>query len=296
MARRRGALTVSIVGAGKVGSALALLLRNRGIRVASVISRNKTSARKAASLAGCRQYSNRYSDIHPDTDFLLLAVSDDEVNTAAREIAASARVDFRRLACAHTSGILTSDELKPLARLGTMVFSLHPIQSFPGGFSRRQQLEALKGISYGVEGSPKAIRFATTFVRRIGGKMFRVPKERKILYHLACVFASNYSVSMLSVVGELTKGVSKAASLKHFEKLTESSIKNTYRTSPHGALTGPIARGDVRSVRKHFSQLEGKRKHLKNLYKMLGRYALELAKRNRQLTTKQIRQLKSALK
>jgi predicted short-subunit dehydrogenase-like oxidoreductase (DUF2520 family) len=185
--------------------------------------------------------------------------------------------------------------LRPLARLGSATFSLHPIQSFPGKLSRRQQLGALEGISYGVEGSAKAELFAKRIVRRIGGKMFRVPKDAKILYHLACVFASNYSVSLLGMVEELSKSVSKPELTAHLQKLVESSIRSVFKTSPRQALTGPIVRGDVATVRRHLARLRGTHKHLKNAYKILGQYALTLAKQDKRLTPKHIRRMKTAL-
>ncbi|MCI0706879.1 MAG: DUF2520 domain-containing protein [Ignavibacteriae bacterium] len=295
MAKHSAALRVSIVGAGNVGSAFASLFRSKGIRVLSVISKHRSSARAAARRAECKRYSDRLSDVHPDTNFLLLAVPDGSIRSIAREIARSAPLDFRRVFVAHTSGALTSEELRPLQELGASTFSFHPIQSFSGTFSRTQQLKAFEKISYGVESSPRTIRFAKHIARRIGGKILHVPKEGKILYHLACVFASNYSVVLFSVVEQLLNVFGNAASMQHFRRLVETSIENVFRYSSRKALTGPIARGDVATVQAHLQSLVGRNKHIRHAYNVLGRLAFELAKREKKLSPAQIRALKAIL-
>ncbi len=292
MARTKGSLNISIVGAGRVGTTLAVLLRRKGYRIASVISRKRASAQRLASLVGCTVSSHRLSDLHPGTRFLLLTTPDEAITPVAREIAKKAPLNFSRLSVAHTSGVLTSDELQPLRRKGATAFSLHPIQSFPGGNSLPEQLRAMKGISYGVEGRAKAIQFASTVVSRLGGRFLYVPKEQKISYHLACVFASNYSVALLGAVEELAKGFAAQPGLQHFQKLIESSVKNTLRTSPQKALTGPIARGSIRVIQRHVDELGRKHPNLRKLYKSMGRIALELALRERAIPLRTVRRLR----
>jgi len=295
VAKHTASLNVSIVGAGKVGTALAMLFRRKGVRVVSVISRHRASARRTAILAGCKRYSHRFTDVHPETHFLLLAVSDNELKHAAREIAGSASLKFSSLFVAHTSGALTSDELQPLSRLGSTVFSFHPMHSFPGKVSPLKQVRALAGVSYGVEGSPKAIRFARRIVRKIGGNLLRVPKEGKILYHLACVFASNYSIALIGVVDEMAKGFTHESLKKHFKKLTVSSIENAFQFSPAKALTGPLVRGDVQLIRAHLKKLTGERKDLQRLYKALGQVALRMAAQEHVISKRRILQLRKIL-
>ena len=293
MRNRRGSVRVSIVGSGRVASALALLFKSKGIPVVSVISRRKVFARRLASLIGCRLASDRLSDIHPDTNFLLLAVPDDVIVSLAKEISLLTTLDFPHLYCAHTSGIQTSNDLAALAKRKVIVFSLHPMLSFPANLTRREQLEALKNVSYGVEGSLNATRFANRLIHRLGGNMFRIPKEAKILYHTACVFASNYEVALLGVVESLVRTISKTAPLAHFRKLTESSIANAYRKTPAKAITGPAVRGDLRTVRHHRRELAHTKKKLVNLYTMLGRVALELAVRDKRITRAQAKKMQS---
>ena len=294
MARRSRSLKVSIVGAGSVGTALALLLKRKGYRIVSVISRHRASARKAARLVGCKRFSHRIADLHPGTNFLLIATSDESIGTVAEQISALP-LHYPTVAAAHTSGFLTSDELRSLRRKGATVFSFHPIQTFPHRLSAPDQLRNLKGISYGVEGSPKAIAFARRLITRLGGTMLRVPKEQKISYHLACVFASNYPVALLGAAEELSAGFAQAPRLNHFHRLIESSINNAVRLSAGKALTGPIARGSLQTVSAHLKQLKAKHRHLESFYKTVGLYALELAVRGRKISPTMVKSLRKIL-
>lgn len=267
-------------------------MRKKGFRIVSVVSRTKTAARRLAALVGCRNYSQNLADLYPSTDFLLIATDDEAISTIARSIARSAPLNFSKLVAAHTSGLLTSDELVSLKQKGATVFSLHPIQTFPRQRTLHQQLRALRGISYGVEGSPAARRFARTMVARLGGRMLEVPKDEKISYHLACVFASNYTVALLGAVHDISR---KFAAFRHFEKLVRTSVENTFELTPQRALTGPIARGSVNALRRHVAGLRAKHRGLLELYKTVGLYALELARRGHTVPRKTMGRLKQIL-
>ncbi|HEY4612820.1 MAG TPA: Rossmann-like and DUF2520 domain-containing protein [Bacteroidota bacterium] len=297
MAQRAPSRKVSIIGAGNVGTALAALCRRKGLSVVSVISRNREDARRAAALGGCQRFFSRdIADLHPTTNVLLIAVSDAQVRSVAREVAHNTQLDFSHLYAAHTSGILTSNELSALERQGAVVFSFHPMQSFPTRDPSAAQVKTLEGITYGVEGSPKAVRFARQLARQLGGISLRVPKEQKILYHLACVVASNYSVALLGAIEDIASGFVSGHSLQHFRKLIESSIEHSLRLTPQKALTGPIVRGDRQALQAHLAQLTGKRRHLRQLYKILGLYALSLAEREKHFSRLQLKQLKTILR
>ncbi len=283
------------MGAGPVGTALGLLLKRKGHRIVSVISRRRTSARRTASVLGCSRFSHRIADIHPETNFLLITTSEESVHQVAEE-ASRLPLRFSDLVAAHTSGLLTSDELRPLRKKGAVVLSLHPMQSFPRNVPPVEQLQSLKQISYGVEGSSKAMTFAHRLVTNLGGRVVQVPKEQKISYHLACVFASNYSVALMGAVDESSSGFAAAPRLRHFRRLFESSLENALRLSPRTALTGPIARGSITTVKAHLRELKKKQPRLESLYKMLGLYALELVVQARRISPSKAKELKRLLR
>jgi predicted short-subunit dehydrogenase-like oxidoreductase (DUF2520 family) len=292
---RRSSLQISLIGAGAVGTTLAVLLSRQGNhRIVSVISRDVRDARRSAKLLGCDLFSHSISDISPLTEFLLIATPDESIRNVAHAISKLRHLNFRNLQACHVSGALSSDALKPLARKGTLVFSFHPLQTFSPHNSIRRQLASMKDVSYGVEGSAAAKRFAKKLTKDLGGRMFPVPKEEKILYHIACVIASNYLIALEGLVEELVGRLGSRSGLTHFRRLIESSISNGIRLSAAKALSGPIARGSGDIVRRHLKRL-GRKKDLRSLYQLLGLQTLKLAVRGTRLTREQARELKMIL-
>lgn len=277
-------LHVSIIGAGKVGTTLAALLHRNGYDIASVISLHRSSAKRCARLVRCSKYSSNIADISPLTQFILIAVPEENIQQVAQRLSKVRAIDFSRLYVAHTSGVLSSEALKPLAAVGAKTFSLHPIQSFPRNISLTKQQHMMNGVPYGFEGSSRHIAFAKRIVRALNGRFLVVPKEKKILYHIACVFASNYVVSVLGALEELAGELRFSKPLKPFERLMKSSMENALRDGAVNALTGPVSRGSIETIKLHLNELSGNKK-LKKLYRSLGAQALELARRQGKLTS-----------
>jgi predicted short-subunit dehydrogenase-like oxidoreductase (DUF2520 family) len=132
----------------------------------------------------------------------------------------------------------------------------------------------MRGIWYGIEVEPGAVARARTLVRDFGGIPLRVPKEGKILYHLACVFASSYPVALLGAIEELTASFLKPPRLRVVRKLLATSIDNAMKRGPAKVVTGPLVRGSDKTVRAHLKQLRRKGPHLIELYVAMARYLL----------------------
>jgi predicted short-subunit dehydrogenase-like oxidoreductase (DUF2520 family) len=287
--------TITIVGAGVVGTTLALLLRKAHFSIVSVISRKKTTARQLAQLVHCKNFSNDVAEIHPDTKILLLTVSDSSIAKVAAQISQNPKLDFKSFIVCHTSGSLTSDELCTLQLKGAEVFSMHPIQTFPKGITASRQLQRMKGIWYGIEGNSKAIRCAKNLVRVLGGNAIIIPKEEKILYHIACVLASNYTVALLGAVEKLLQNTTLPLSLRQLQPLVTASVENAINIGARRALTGPVARGDELLIRKHAAALQRFDKNILKLYQTLGLQALEMAVEDKKVSTRAAQQIKKLL-
>ncbi len=285
----------SVVGAGRVGTALGVMLARRGHTAASVVSSDTTDARSLGRRVKCVRCSNSLEDVSSESQLILLTVPDEAIAGVGERLADLHHLRFDRLHVGHTSGVLTSDVLTPLHSKGAKVFSLHPVQSFPKRVSLDNQLRSMGGIYYGYEGDPGSTRFAKKLVLELGGKFLQVPKEAKILYHLACVFASNYTVAALGVAEELSRVLGKGEGIGYLEKLIESSIENALKASPVEALTGPVVRGSSATVQLHLLELSAKFPELVPLYRELGRYVLRLAEKKNELTPEKIGQLKKIL-
>jgi predicted short-subunit dehydrogenase-like oxidoreductase (DUF2520 family) len=252
MAVRRK-LNVTIIGAGKVGSVLGRVLVEEGARVVGVISRTRSSARKGASFIGAQSFSSRLSDIPPSTDLIYLTTPHGAVEEVARALARLEHLRFSGIAVCHASGMYTAEALGPLGERGATLFSFHPLQTFPRDFHARDILPTARGIYYGVDGSPKGIAFARRLAKILKGKVLRVPPEFRILYHAACVVASNHLTTMMAVVQVMAEhcGMRPGDLSKVFGPIVGATLRNIACSSPADALSGPIARGGVETLHRH---------------------------------------------
>ncbi len=285
-------LNISIIGAGKVGTTLARTLFRAGHRIVGVVSLHKRSAITCGRLVKCRNCSDDVSIIPSATNVVLIAVPDSAIRGVADTLAVVHDLPFERMFVCHTSGALTSDELKPLGQRGAHTFSFHPIQTFPKEESLSDQIASMAGVTYGVEGSKYGLGMARRLVRHLGGNLLVVPKDAKIVYHLACVFASNYSVTLLGALESVAK-LLKQKRTTPFEKLLHTSLENALKFGAAKALTGPIVRGDVDVIAKHIAAIRDPK--LRSLYRSLGAYALGIARKEHRLTREKNARLKSLL-
>ena len=258
---------VSLVGAGRVGSALARGLAAEGYRIVSIISRSGKSGLALARSVKCKKVSTVPADIDPSTEIILIAVPDAALDRVAADIARVKGLPFGKLIVMHTSGALSSEHLKPLAAKGASTASFHPMQTFPA----RNRSVKLQGIAFGVEGTERALARAELMARALGASTVTIDPALKPLYHIACVFSSGYLVILLKTIQEL------AVALKIprpwtgvFGPLMTSAMQNTIRTSPADALTGPAARGDIATVELHLRALQERAPHLLPLYTVAG--------------------------
>jgi predicted short-subunit dehydrogenase-like oxidoreductase (DUF2520 family) len=188
----------------------------------------------------------------------------------------------------HSSGAASVTVLEPLAELGFHTLSLHPLQSFAAG---EGQADVLQDVPFAVTASDAvAEAFGNTLVRRLGGRPFLLSDAQKGRYHLAATVASNLLVALESQATELMNeavGASTAAAgtqaavappaLDILGPLVRTTLANVLRLGPERALTGPVARGDVTTVRTHLALLADYPERFATAYRALSLQALALA-------------------
>jgi predicted short-subunit dehydrogenase-like oxidoreductase (DUF2520 family) len=282
----------SIVGAGRLGTALGAALVKRGWRVEAIVDREAPAARESRRLIGAGRASTSPAAAAKAKGLVIISVPDAAVAGAARELA-RASGSWPGRGVFHTSGLLTAGALGPLAARGALVASLHPVQSFP-----RKDLPAsvFRGITWGIEGSPKAVKAATGIVRALGGHVLFLAEQDKALYHAACVLASNALVALEGTAAGLLEGagVGQAEALRTLLPLAQGTLQNVKSLGLEGALTGPVLRGDIETVRRHLAALRAD-PEARKVYRILGRQALGLAVSGRGLPAGKIRALKRLL-
>jgi predicted short-subunit dehydrogenase-like oxidoreductase (DUF2520 family) len=278
--------TVAIVGPGRLGTALAVELKRAGYRVREIVSRTASaSQRKARELAGVtRARATTSETARLDAGLIWFCVPDREISGAARQLAP--RASWKRKLVFHSSGALTSDELNVLRRRGAAVAAVHPLMTFVRG-----TIPSLQGVPFGVEGDVVAVRAARGIVRRLGGQLFAVPKNKKPAYHAWGTFTSPLLVAMLVTMEQVARaaGLSKAAARQYMLPIVRQTLANYARLGPAEAFSGPIVRGDAAIVHKHLRILR-KVPGSGEVYVALARAAL------RHLPVRNRRQLERALR
>ncbi len=269
-------LPVTIIGAGAVGSALALALWKKKYPVRIVLSKNGRSAKTLGRSVHAMHASLRsMKDLETD-GMIFIAVPDDGISNVVRTLARRGD-DFSRSVVFHTSGALSSKALSLLKLRGAATGSFHPLQTFPKSHSASERLQ---NIWVGIEGDKKAIGVGIKIAHEVGAWPFILSSEQKALYHIAAVFSSNYFITLLSIVEELGKRIhlSRRETVSIFEPLILQSLENVKQYSAASALTGPIARGNVNTLKRHRDELERKgMKHIARLYSALAKETSRLA-------------------
>lgn len=286
-------MNVTIIGAGKVGSVLGKLLVEHGDAVTCVVSRSYESARRAGRYLDCSNVSTSVDSIPHDTDLIFISTPHKAVGSVARQLARLDHLNFRRVAVCHASGMLTARVLDPVRRRGATVFSFHPLQTFPRDFRPRDIVKSVRGIYYGVDGSPKGLRLADRLARALGGKTIHIPPNLRPFYHAACVVASNHLTAMMSILEQMFQRlrVKNMSFYPAFKPIIMATLKNIEGTSPAHALSGPVARGGVDTVAEHCTSVRRSAPELLPYFVRLTFETVRLASRKGSIDKAQARAL-----
>ena len=272
--------TVSVVGSGRLGTALAIALESSAYSILAVVAQHPSRARKAAALLRRSTLALSANQIEklPHSDFILITTPDDSIADVARQLAVSQQGVARGRTVLHTSGALSSDVLLPLADTGFHVGSIHPLVSVSDA---RTGAKALRGAFYCVEGDKVALRVARSIVADLKGEGFSVSSDMKALYHAAAVMASGHFVALLDIAVEMlfACGLNKVRAREVLLPLMRSTVENLSNHEPARALTGTFARCDAATVQRHLAALrELESKDPLAAYILLGRRSVELAR------------------
>ena len=270
--------TVSVIGLGRLGTALAIALDSAGYEIVSLVGRRRPKLPKASRLleVSCLRLVTKELDKGPVGDLIIVSVPDDQIPTVADslvEIKANGNPTVL-----HTSGALSSKVFASLAANSWHTGSLHPLASVSDAVSG---VEALKRAYWCVEGDATAIRVAKRLVGDLGAHSFSLKSEDKPLYHAAAVMSSGNMTALFDVALEMLErcGVSRRTSQRMLLPLLESNTINLSRSGPEDALTGTFARGDLQTVKLHLAVLANKNlDEARNLYQILGEHALRMGR------------------
>ncbi|WP_237320165.1 Rossmann-like and DUF2520 domain-containing protein [Streptomyces sp. JJ36] len=246
---RPARLTVGVVGAGRVGPALAAALRLAGHRPVAASGVSDTSRRRAeALLPGVPLVEP--AEVLARAELVLLTVPDDALPELVSGLAATGAVRPGQL-LVHTSGRYGTGVLDPAVRAGALPLALHPVMTFTG---TSVDVQRLAGCAFGVT-APEELRLAAeALVIEMGGEPERVAEEARPLYHAALALGANHLVTLVAQSMELLRASGVSAPDRMLGPLLGAALDNALR-SGDAALTGPVARGDAGTVAAHVAEL-----------------------------------------
>ena len=251
--QRRAPLRVGVVGAGRVGAVLAAALRAEGHEIVSVAGESDASRTRIEHLLP-HVLVDKPTAVARECDLLLLTVPDDMLPNVVSMLAASGAIHPGQYVV-HTSGRHGLAVLDEAARVGARPVALHPAMTFTG---TDVDLPRLTGCVFGVTAGEAEREITERLVADLGGRAMWVAEDRRTLYHAALAHGANHLVTLVAQAREMLEAAAgddgahdPADTLR---PLLTAALDNALRDGD-AALTGPIARGDVNTVRAHLDEI-----------------------------------------
>ena len=265
-------MKIGIIGAGKVGISLGYVLRSNGIDVIGISDVTHEALDTARGFLGVDTlYTADNKRIVDACDVIAIAVQDRLIGEAAQSIATKTG-DLSGKLFFHTSGADSSSILKPLEQKGAHVGSLHPLQTFP---DIESAIDVLPDTSIFIEGDDRARDVLRFIGENLGAKVYVISGEDKVYYHLAAVFVCNLFSALMQAGADIMKRID--INFEPFIPIIRATMKNIETKGPLAALTGPIVRGDDKTIESHLAAISDLPTH-KEIYVALSKMAFEMAR------------------
>lgn len=271
---------IGFIGAGHVGITLGRYFHSRGIEVEGYSSRQVTSARKGASLTKSKAYVS-LEELVGASRVTMLTTPDDAIEDVVSTLA-SLDVPWQEKIVCHTSGVHPSTLMKALTDRGATTCSLHPMLSFA---DMDNALTRLRETPLTLEGQGMLKHDFHMLLENAGLTINEIQTHQKGLYHGAACMVSGYLVALMDVGAECLReaGFSQKVALDLMKPLATATLQNYFVHDATGALSGPIARGDLGTISSHLQALTQQDAVIERIYRILGLRTVDIARRQDRL-------------
>ena len=258
------------IGAGKVGFSLGKYLADNNQTVVGYYSEFEEDAEEAAEFTGSKNYS-KIELLVKDSDVLFLTVTDGMIETVWNQIK---DIDIREKIICHTSGALSSEVFSDISEHGGFGFSIHPLFAVSDKYHSYKELS---GSYFTIEGSKEKIKDMKSLFEGLGNTVCIISKEDKVKYHGAAAIACNLVVGLLGLSEKLLIecGFDEDSAHNALAPIIKGNIRHILNDGCDNALTGPIERNDISTVKKHLAVLETDDR---DIYQAVSRQVLKIAK------------------
>ena len=243
-------MDIAVLGAGRVGTALAVLWSRAGHRIVAVAGGPETRDRAATHLSGVPVLDP--AEAAQDAEVVVIATPDTMIADVCERIARAGSIRSGS-SVAHVSGATGLDALDAATSVGATTFSIHPFQTIP---SVEAGVDRIPGSGFAVTAmSEEGEALGDRLAEDAGGRPFRLADDMKALYHSAGVFASNYLVTVTAIAQQIEAEAGVKDGGEYLATLQDATLENIRRVGVVDALTGPAVRGDATTVERNLAAL-----------------------------------------
>jgi len=282
-------LKLGFIGAGTVGTALAIKLSSKGYSVVAVSSRGQNSAENLArALSGCSLATSN-QEVADAAELIFITTPDDAITSVASQIRW-----HKGQSVVHCSGADSTDILEPARKASAHVGCFHPLQTFA---SAEQALANIPGSTFALEAEEPLLTTLKNMANALDGHWIELQAKDKVVYHASAVIACNYLVTLIKLATDLwqTFDIPGQQAIQALLPLIRGTIHNIETLGVPNCLTGPIARGDTGTIEKHLDTLQKVNPDLLATYKELGIKTIPIALDKGRISKHQAEELKAAL-
>ncbi|APV44344.1 putative oxidoreductase [Dehalogenimonas formicexedens] len=261
-------LRIGFIGAGKVGNTLAMALVKAGYSVNAVTSNDVSSAYKMADKLPSAVVFDSPEEMGSACDLIFITTPDSVIS----EIAASIPFHPGLMIC-HTAAAVAVSALDGLKKSGALTGVFHPLQAIGS-----KNAEILPGITFAIEADEPLLTILRQMAVRLDGRTIALKENDRVLYHASAIFASNYLVTLVSLAAELWQGFGTSEqAVRALMPLMRGTLDNVEQIGIPECLTGPVARGDIDSIKLHLEALVEHAPTVLDVYRILGLHTVPIA-------------------
>ena len=273
-------MKTGFIGAGKVGFTLGKFFcsksstdcdsKSDSIKVTGYYSRNTQSAEEAAKFTETQAFTDMGAIIEA-SDVLFLTVPDGSITEVYEQVR---QYPIQGKYICHCSGSLSAGEVFPgIDQTGAYGYSVHPLFAVSDKYEAYKELQ---DVFFAVEGNEEHLPEIKRMLKSVGIDLQVIMAEDKTLYHAAAVTASNLAVALLAEsINMLCQcGFSEEDARKALTPLVMGNVEHVLEKGPAAALTGPVERGDEKTIIKHLDCLNGRQREL---YRVLSSRLIPIA-------------------
>ena len=244
---------IAVIGAGKISYSLVNAIQKSKFNISIIVSQHLNSAKKLAHKFDIKKYSDHPNDIPSNCSLLLLAVPDNQIKIVAENLS-GLKLNFKNSLFVHLSGAHDISLLNALKNKKAKAASFHIMQTFP-----TKKIVNIKNSFVAVEAENNKVKHVLfQFAESLGLNPFELKSENKALYHVAGVFASNFLVGNLFNSENLFKesNINKLNFYEMMQPIIFSTLRNIKKEGAVKALSGPVERGELVTIKGHLFDIK----------------------------------------